>query len=82
VELRWTRRTFGLDAGELSYAEWWNGTAWVLVESTNSTVWGVRAVTLPAAAANKTTFKFRIRNAANQTTEWTDLDEVQLWGTP
>ncbi len=82
VQLRWTRRTFGLDAGELSYAEWWNGTAWVLVETTNVTAWGARAVTLPAAAANKANFKFRIRNAANQTTEWTDLDEVQLWGTP
>ena len=82
VQLRWTRRTFGLDAGELSYAEWWNGSAWVLVETTNATAWGTRAVTLPAAAANKTNFKFRIRNAANLTTEWTDLDEVQLWGTP
>ena len=82
VELRWTRRTFGLDAGELSYAEWWNGTAWVLVETTNVTAWGSRAVTLPAAAANKANFKFRIRNVANLTTEWTDLDEVQLWGTP
>lgn len=82
VELRWTRRTFGLDAGEFSYAEWWNGTAWVLVETTTVTAWGARAVTLPATAANKTTFKFRIRNLANLTTEWTDLDEVQLWGTP
>ncbi|MBM3991637.1 MAG: hypothetical protein FJ298_11600 [Planctomycetes bacterium] len=82
VELRWTRRTFGLDTGELSYAEWWNGTAWVLVESTNSTTWGSRAVVLPAAAANKANFKFRFRNAASASDEWTDLDEVQLWGTP
>jgi hypothetical protein len=82
VQLKYSRRTTGMDAGEKLFVEYWNGTSWVLVESTAATGWAEKTFTLGAGSANKAGFKFRFRTNADLTTERADIDNVELIGTP
>ncbi len=82
VQLKYSRRTTGFDAGETLVVEFWNGTAWVTVETTASTAWADQTFNLAASAAGKATFKVRFRTNANQTAERADIDNVELIGTP
>ena len=74
------RRTNGLDAGEFLYVEWWNGTAWTVAGTVNTTAWATATFNLPAAAANNAAFKFRFRTNANGNNERGDVDNVSLRG--
>lgn len=74
------RRTNGLDAGEFLYIEWWNGSAWTVAGTVNTTAWASATFTLPAAAANNAAFKFRFRTNANGNNERGDVDNVSLRG--
>jgi len=74
------RRTNGLDAGEFLYVEWWNGTAWTVAGTVNTTAWASATFNLPAAAANNAAFKFRFRTNANGNNERGDVDNVSLRG--
>ena len=76
------RRTNGLDAGEFLYVEWWNGTAWTVAGTVNTTAWATATFNLPAAAANNAAFKFRFRTNANGNSERGDVDNVSLRGIP
>ena len=76
------RRTNGLDAGEFLYVEWWNGTAWTVAGTVNTTAWASATFNLPAAAANNAAFKFRFRTNANGNNERGDVDNVSLRGIP
>jgi len=71
-----------MDGGERLYAEYWNGTGWVAIESTKTTAWASRAYVLPAAAANNPNFAIRFRTTCNQTNERADLDNVEVRGVP
>jgi hypothetical protein len=82
VELRFTRRTNGMDGGERLVVEFWNGTGWVTVESTKATSWANRLYALPAAAANNPNFAIRFRTTCNLTNERADLDNVEVRGVP
>ena len=82
IELRFARRTAGLDNGEFLAAEWWDGVSWLSLGTTNATAFGNAAFALPAAAAGSSTFKFRLRVQANRSDEWGDVDAVELWGVP
>jgi hypothetical protein len=81
VDLKYSRRTTGMDAGEKLFVEYWNGTSWILVESTTSTAWADKTFTLGAGAANKAGFKVRFRTNADLTTERGDVDNVEVIGT-
>jgi len=80
VTLEWRMRTKNLDAGELFYVEWWNGSSWILVESTNTLGWVTRSEALPAAAGNNPNFKIRFRVAASQLRERGDVDVIRVLG--
>lgn len=80
LQLKFSRRTAGLDSGEFLYAEWWDGAAWYSLQSINSTAWGSVTVNLPANANGLSAFKFRFRIKANRTDETADIDAVELWG--
>jgi len=82
IEFRYTRRCAGMDGGERLYAEYWNGTGWVAIESTKTTAWASRAYVLPAAAANNPNFAIRFRTTCNLTNERADLDNVEVRGVP
>jgi predicted phage tail protein len=77
-----SRRSSGMDAGEFLYLEWWNGTAWTVASTVNTTAWTTPSFTLPAAAANNAAFKVRFRTNANATNERGDIDDVTVRGTP
>jgi subtilisin family serine protease len=76
------RRTNGLDAGEFLYVEWWNGSAWTVAGTVNTTAWATATFNLPAAAADNAAFKFRFRTNANANNERGDVDNVSLRGLP
>lgn len=82
IEVRYARRAAGMDGGERLYAEYWNGTGWIAIESTKATAWGSKAFVLPAAAANNPNFAIRFRTNCNLTNERADLDNVEVRGVP
>jgi len=83
IELRYSRRTFGLDHGENLFVEWsTNGSTWNSVETTQGTSWVDQAFTLPSTAGNNSGFRIRFRTKANQTSERADIDDVEVVGTP
>jgi subtilisin family serine protease len=81
IELSYARRTGGLDSGELLTVEYWSGSSWVTVETTNATSWSVKAWSLGASADNNAAFKIRFRTNANRNNERGDVDDVQVVGT-
>jgi hypothetical protein len=74
------RRTSGMDAGEFLYIEWWNGSAWTVAGTVNTTAWATATFNLPAAAADNAAFKFRFRTNASANNERGDIDNVTLRG--
>lgn len=82
VELRFTRRAAGFESAEWLYAEWWNGSAWTVVEQTKAASFASMVFPLPSGAGNLATFKIRFRTNANRTDEWGDIDLVEVRGVP
>lgn len=83
VALRYARRTSGMDNNEWLYVEWWDGAAWRVAEQTRTTAAGVVDAMLPASADGNGAFRIRFRSKANQSsTEWADVDSVEVIGTP
>jgi hypothetical protein len=80
IRLEYSRRTQNLDANERLSVEWWNGSAWQLVESTSATTWAAQAFVLDAAAGNNPGFRIRFRSNANQNNELCDVDNVRVIG--
>jgi hypothetical protein len=80
IRLQYSRRTQGLDANELLYVEWWNGSAWQLVEATSSTSWADQSFLLDAAAGHNPAFRIRFRTDANANNERGDVDNVRVVG--
>jgi len=82
IEVRFARRTAGLDNNEWLFAEWWNGSAWTVIEQTRATSFGESVLGLPSDAANRSNFRIRFRTNANRNDEWADLDLVEVRGVP
>ena len=81
ITLSVSRRSSGMDAGEFLYLEWFNGTAWTVASTVNTTAWTTPTFTLPAAAANNAAFRIRFRTNASATNERGDIDNVTVRGT-
>jgi hypothetical protein len=82
IQVSCVRRTTGLESNESLFAEWWDGAAWRVLESTRDTAFASRTWTLPVGAANNAAFKIRFRLASNRTDETADVDGVVVTGTP
>ena len=82
VTVSYVRRTAGLESNESMVAEWWDGAAWRVLESTRDTAFSSRSWTLPATAANNAAFKIRFRTNANANNERGDIDNVTVRGIP
>jgi hypothetical protein len=80
IRLEYSRRTQALDANEFLFVEWWNGSAWQVVESTNSTSWADQVFVLDAAAGNNPAFRVRFRTNASHNNEQGDVDNVRVFG--
>ncbi|MFM7050753.1 MAG: S8 family serine peptidase [Planctomycetota bacterium] len=82
IQVKYTRRTAGLETSEFVALEWWNGSAWTALESTRATAFATQTFNLPAGASNLASFAIRVRASANRNDEWGDIDGVEVWGTP
>jgi hypothetical protein len=81
IHLKYARTTNSLEAGELLYAEWWDGGDWNVVESTNDESWVVQDWALPAAASNNASFKIRFRLSADHgANDQGRIDDVEVTG--
>jgi len=81
ITLSVSRRSSGMDAGEFLYLEWFNGTAWTVASTVNTTAWTTPTFSLPAAAANNAAFRIRFRTNASANNERGDIDNVTVRGT-
>jgi subtilisin family serine protease len=81
IELSYARRTRKMDSGEYLTIEYWNGSAWITVESTQSTSWSAPAWSLGSDADDNAAFKIRFRTNANRNNERGDVDDVEVIGT-
>ncbi|MFM8818213.1 MAG: fibronectin type III domain-containing protein, partial [Phycisphaerales bacterium] len=82
ITVSYVRRTAGLENNESMVAEWWDGAAWRVLESTRDTAFASRTWSLPASAGNNSAFKVRFRIAANRDDETADIDGIVVTGTP
>ena len=82
IQVSYVRRTARLESNESLFAEWWDGAAWRVLESTRDTAFASRSWTLPAGASNNAGFKIRFRLASNRSDETADIDGIVVTGTP
>ncbi|MHC4117365.1 MAG: hypothetical protein ACYSWO_07635 [Planctomycetota bacterium] len=81
IHVRYYRMSKGLDAGEYLYAEWYDGTDWHELESTQATSWGSQQdKTCGSGANDNSSFKIRFRTNASATNEYAYVDSVEVTG--
>jgi hypothetical protein len=81
IHVKYYRKTKGFDSGEYLYAEWYDGSGWNPLESTQDTDWGTQMdFTCPAGAENNANFALRFRTNANRGSEYAYVDEVIVTG--
>jgi sialate O-acetylesterase len=81
VHLKYAGRTFGLDAGEYLRVEWYDGSAWQLVDQLASEgAYTVRDWDLPAGADNNANLAIRFTTVAGGNTEWGQADVIEVTG--
>ncbi len=81
IEISYARRTRNMDSGESLNFDYWNGSSWITVESTQSTSWGVPTWSLGADADNNSNFMIRFTTNCNRNNERADIDDIELIGT-
>ncbi|MHC4619628.1 MAG: Calx-beta domain-containing protein, partial [Planctomycetota bacterium] len=82
IHVKYYRMTKGFDSGEYLYAEWYDGSSWNPLESTQDTAWGTQMdFTCPAGAENNANFAIRFRTNASRGSEYAYVDEVFVTGT-
>lgn len=80
VSLKYIRKTAQYDAGENLTVQWFDGTSWVTVETTQETSWLAIDAELGAAANNNAALKIRFQTNASAKKEKASIDDVVLEG--
>ncbi len=80
IHVKYARKAIGMDSGEYVYAEWYNGTGWVELESTQSSSYDPQDITCGAGADNNASFKIRFRTNANDKKDLAYIDDVEVTG--
>ena len=87
ITLRYYRRLVGLDAVDSYSAEWWNGTAWKLLESKpdgsgseDNPAYVYKSFNLDSSANDNPNFKVRFNCEAGAVSEFCRLDNFELLG--
>jgi len=81
IHVKYVRMTKGLDSGEYLYVEYHDGTQWNELEATQATSWASQDKTCGTSADNNADFKIRFRTNANNASEYTYIDDVEITGT-
>jgi len=78
IRVSYARQTSNFDSGEALYAEWWNGNAWQLIESTQTANYSSVDWLLGAGADGLADFKIRFRSNASHNNELAFIDDVSV----
>ncbi|MCP4154357.1 MAG: metallophosphoesterase family protein [bacterium] len=78
IHVKYARKTFGLDAGEYFLAEWYDGSNWHEIETTQATTWGTVDYACPAGADNNRMFKVRFSAVGTDKKEYIFIDDVEV----
>ncbi|HEG42640.1 MAG TPA: PASTA domain-containing protein, partial [Phycisphaerales bacterium] len=81
IHVKYDRKTDSMDTGENLYVEWFDGSDWNNLETTQDPNWISQEYTCAANADNNTNFKIRFLTDANEVTEYAYLDTVVITGT-
>ena len=81
IHVKYYRMTKNFDAGEYLYVEWYDGTDWNELESTQVSSWGSRQdMTCGSGANDNSNFKVRFRTNAGSNNESAYVDTVEVTG--
>ncbi|MFC1766916.1 hypothetical protein ACFL6U_33180, partial [Planctomycetota bacterium] len=81
IHVKYYRKTKGMDSGEYFYAEWYDGSSWNTLASTQSTSWDSQQDhTCGSGANDNSSYKIRFRTNASATNEYAYLDSVEITG--
>ncbi len=80
IRVRYVRKTEGLSANEYLVIEWFDGTGWNLLESTQDTAWIFQDIPLPVAANDNVSFKLRFHASGLGNQAYTFVDDVEITG--
>jgi len=80
VQVKYARKTAGLEADEYMLVEWYDGTNWNELERTRDTSWTYVQHTLPAGAGENTKFQLRFATLGVDNKEYVYVDHVEISG--
>ncbi|MFC4993088.1 LamG-like jellyroll fold domain-containing protein [Rubritalea tangerina] len=82
IHAKYARKTEAYDSGENLIVEWFDGSTWTNIETTQETTWLSIDATLGAGADNNPNFKLRFTTTANNKKEKAHIDEVIIEAIP
>lgn len=78
IHVKYARKTSGLDPDEYLVVEWYDGSSWHELESTQATSWGYMDYTCSSGADNNPLFKVRFSTVGADNKEYTYIDSVEI----
>jgi hypothetical protein len=80
IHFKYARYTEKYDSGEVLRVEWYDGSSWHVVETTQGTSWAAQDFALGAGASNNAGFKIRFLTNANDKKEKAYVDDIEITG--
>lgn len=80
IQVKYARKTAGLEADEYLVVEWYDGSGWHEIERTQDTSWVYKQYTLPAGANENAQFQLRFATLGVDSKEYTYVDQVEITG--
>jgi predicted phosphodiesterase len=80
IHIKYARITGRMEAGELLYAEWFDGQSWNILEQTQDESWAIQNLSCGAGADNNANFKLRFRTIADKLNEYAYIDDIEITG--
>jgi len=82
INIKYVRKTKGLDVGEYLYVEWHDGSdgsPWNLLKYIQSTDWSLQNLTCETGANDNADFKVRFRTNGSNSAEYAYVDDVEIY---
>ncbi len=82
IHVKYARKTNGMDDGEFLAVEWYDGSNWHELESTQASSWASLDKTCGVGADDNPNFQIRFITNADKNNEYAYIDDVEITGTP
>lgn len=79
INIKYARKTKGLDNGEYLYVEWFDGSGWHELEATQDTSWSPQNLPCGAGANGNAAFKVRFGTNGSNSAEYAYVDDVEIY---